>query len=128
MVARAAIERDLSSYKDQWQRLQEMEVEAPYGPVYPEQSDLRELTRSGTCLLAVTLRHGTDCIEATWDGGSGQHIVNGASVVISREHPKIDKLRTCTVANRCRGRLVLHPGLPDVDIDDGTWRLDLEAN
>ena len=41
-VARAAIERDLSCYADQWQRLQEMEVEAPYGPVNPEAADLRE--------------------------------------------------------------------------------------
>ena len=69
-----------------------------------------------------------DCIEATWDGPSGRHFVKGAVVVISRRHPKIDKLRTCTVANRCRGRLQLRPGLPDLDVESDTWRLDVEAN
>ena len=114
-VARAAIERDLSCYADQWRHLQEVEVEAAYGPVYPEPADIQELSRKGTCIHAVTLRRGMGCIEATWAGDSGRHIVEGAAVVISREHPNIDKLRTCTVAHRCRGRLELRPGLPDLD-------------
>jgi len=127
-VARAAIERDLSCYADQWRHLQEVEVEAPYGPVFPEPADIQELSRRGTCIHDVTLRHGMDCIEATWAGNSGRHILEGAAVVISREHPKIDKLRTCTVANRQTGRLELHPGLPDLDIEKDTWRLDVEVN
>jgi hypothetical protein len=69
-----------------------------------------------------------DCIEATWAGDSGQHIVEGDAVVISREHPKVDKLRTCTVATKRRGRLELRPGLPDVGIENDTWRLDVEVN
>ena len=35
-VARAAIERDLSCYADQWLWPQGVEVEAAYGPVDPE--------------------------------------------------------------------------------------------
>ena len=69
-----------------------------------------------------------DCIEATWAGDSGRQIVEGATVVISRKHPKVDKLRTCTVATRSRGRLELRPGLPDVDIENDTSRLDVEVN
>ena len=126
-VARAAIERDLSWYADQWRHLQEVEVEAAYGPIDPEPADIQELSRKGTCIHDVTLRRGMDCIEATWAGDSGRHIVEGAAVVISREHPKVDKLRTCTVATRSRGRLELRPGLPDVDIENDTWRLDVES-
>ena len=57
-VARAAIERDLSCYADQWRHLQEVEVEAAYGPIDPELADIQELTRKGTCIHDVTLRHG----------------------------------------------------------------------
>ena len=128
VVAVAAIERDLSCYADQWRHLQEEEVEAPYGPIDPELADIKELRRKGTCIHGVTLRGGVDCIEATWAGDSGQNIDEDAAVVISREHPKVDKLRTCTVATKCRGRLELRPGLPDVDIENGTWRLDVEVN
>ena len=127
-VARAAIERDLSCYADQWRHLQEVEVEGAYGPVDPVPADIQELSRKGTCIHDVTLRRGRDCIEATWAGNSGRQIVEGVAVVISREHPKIDKLRTCTVANRCPGRLELRPGLPDLDIENDTWRLDVEVN
>ena len=47
--ASAAIERDLRCYADQWRNLQEIEVEAVYGPVDPEEADIQELTRKGTC-------------------------------------------------------------------------------
>ena len=127
-VARAAIERDLSCYADQWQHLQEVEVEAAYGPIDPEPEDRQELSRKGTCIHDVTLRHGMQCIEATWAGDSGQQIVEGAAVVISREHPKVDKLRTCIVDMRRPGLLELRPGLPDADIENDTWRLDVEVN
>ena len=131
VVAREAIERDLSCYADQWRHLQEEEVEAPYGPIDPELADIEELGRKGTCIHGVTLRGGVDCIEATWAGDSGQNIDEDAAVVISREHPKVDKLGTLTVATRNRGRLELHPGLLDVDLDNLScqlWRLDLEVN
>ena len=108
--------------------LQEEEVESPYGTIDPELADIQELSRKGTCIHDVTLRRDMDCIEATWAGDSGQNIEEGAAVVISREHPKVDKLRTCTVATRRRGRLELRPGLPDVDIENDTWRLDVEVN
>ena len=41
--SRAAIERDLRCYADQWQKLQEAEAESAYGPVYPEPADIQEL-------------------------------------------------------------------------------------
>ena len=81
-VARAAIERDLRCYADQWRHLQEVEVEAAYGPIDPEPEDRQELSRKGTCIHDVMLRHGMECIEATWAGDSGQNIVEGAAVVI----------------------------------------------
>ena len=124
---RAAIERDLSCYADHWRHLQEEEVEAPYGPIDAELADIEELRRKGTCILAVTLRAGVDGIEATWAGDSGQNIEEGAAVVISREHPKVDRLRTFTVATRNPGRLELRPGLSDADLDKHKWRLDLEV-
>ena len=131
-VARAAIERDLSCYADQWRYLQQVEVEAAYGPADPELADKQELSRKGTCIHDVTLRCGEDCIEATWAGDSERHIVEGVSVVISREHPKIDTLRSCIVASReyhrGRDRLVLLPPLPDVDFENDTWLLDVEVN
>ena len=127
-VARAAIERDLICYADQWRHLQECEVESAYGPFEPLPDDIKDLNLKGTCILDVTLRRGMDCIEATWAGNSGRRIDVGDAVVISCEHPKIDKLRTCTVAKRCSGRLELRPGLPDLDIEKNTWRLDVEVN
>ena len=127
-VARAAIECDLNCYAGQWRHLQEVDVEAAYGPVDPAPAGIRELSRKGTCIYDVTLRPCMDCTEVTWAGDDGRHIVEGDVVVISREHPKIDKLRTCTVSNRCRGRLELRPGLLDVDIENDTWRLDVQVN
>ena len=56
-VARAAIERDLSCYADQWQHLQEVEVEAAYGPIDPEPEDRQELSRKGTCIHDLSLIH-----------------------------------------------------------------------
>ena len=123
-----AIERDLRFYADHWLYLQEEEVEVPYGPINPEASDMEELFRKGTCIHDVTLRHGSDGIQATWRGHSGRLILTGAVVVISRTHPKVDKLRTFNVATRHEGQLELRPWIPDVDIAKGTWRLDLEVN
>ena len=59
-VSRAAIERDLRCYADQWQKLQEAEAESAYGPVYPETADIQELNRKGSCIHDVTLRRGMD--------------------------------------------------------------------
>ena len=108
--ARAAIECGLTCYAIQWRELQLVEVEALYGPVDPKQADIQELSRKGTCMHDVTLRHGMDCIEAAWAGDSGRHIVEGTVVVIIREHPKIDKLRTCTAVKRSGRWLELRPG------------------
>ena len=128
-IAKAAIERDLTCYADQWQYLQGEEVEAAYGPIDPEQADLQELSRKGTCIHNVTLRPGMDCIEAqVGENQLSQCFVEKASVVISRKHPKVDKLKTCWVQTRRRGLLKLRPELPDVDIENGTWRLDVEVN
>ena len=52
-VARAAIERDLNCYADQWRHLQEVEVEAAYGVFDPEPADIQELRRQGTCIHDV---------------------------------------------------------------------------
>ena len=97
-VAKAAIECDLNCYANQWRQLQLDEVEDAYGPLFPEPTDIDELRRTGNCIHDVTLHRGIDCIKAAWLGDGGQHIVKGTSVVISRKHPKIDKLRTCVVA------------------------------
>ena len=94
LVARERIERDLKGYAEQWKRLQLVEVEASYGPLYPDQDQMQDLRRSGTCLFDVTLRHGEDCIEASFDGGCGQKWAIDAAVVISRRHPSIDKLKS----------------------------------
>ena len=64
-VEEAAIERDLSCYADQWQHLQEVEVEAAYGPFDPQPANIQELSRIGTCIHHATLFHGRDCMEAT---------------------------------------------------------------
>ena len=93
----------------------------------PKLQDTRDLNRNGTCILQATLLRGTDCIEATWNDGSGRLIEKGTEVVISREHPSIDKLRTCYVVKRESRRLQLRP-VPEEDIGDGTWRLDVQAN
>ena len=127
-VARAAIERNLSCYADQWRRLQEVEVGASYGPVDPEPDVIKDLTRRGTCILAATLRRGTDCTEVTCSAVSGPHIVDGVEVGIRRSHPKLDGLRQCTVSNRRGDRFELHPDVPDEDIDHVTWRLDVQVN
>ena len=58
--SRAAIERDLRCYADQWQNLQDVEADSAYGPVYPEPADVHELSRKGTCIHDVTLRRGMD--------------------------------------------------------------------
>ena len=64
-----------------------------------------------------------DCIEDTWDGDAGREIVEGAAVIMSREHPEIDKIGICTVVNRWRGRLELGRWSPDLDIEKkpGGW-------
>ena len=70
-----------------------------------------------------------DCIEATWDGDAGREIDEGAAVIISREHPKIDKIGIFTVANRCPGRLELDIDIDiDMDIEEYTWRMDVKVN
>ena len=51
--ARAAIQRDLTCYAEQWQYLQEVEVEAAYGVFDPEPADIQELRRQGTCIHDV---------------------------------------------------------------------------
>ena len=76
-VASAAIKRDLTCYGIQWHQLQLAEVENPYGPRNPEAGDIKDLKRSGTCIQNVTLRRAIDCINATWVGGGGQHIIQG---------------------------------------------------
>ena len=58
----------------------------------------------------------------------GGDIVEGDDFVISRTHPQVDILTTCIVATKSRGRLKLRAGLADVDIETGTWRLDLKVN
>ena len=100
VVAREAIERDLSCYADYWRLLQEEEVQAPYGPIEPELDDIQELQRKGTWISDVTLGAGSDGIEATWTGKFGQNIVEGDDVVISRTHPQVDILTTCIVATK----------------------------
>jgi len=126
LVARERIERDLKGYAEQWKRLQLVEVEASYGPLYPDQDQMQDLRRSGTCLFDVTLRHGEDCIEASFDGGCGQKWAINAAVVISRRHPSIDKLKSLWIKSMHRGRLKLVPAIPGLEIQNGTWRLDLE--
>ena len=70
-----------------------------------------------------------DCIVATWDGDAGRGIDEGATVIISREHPKIDKFGTCTVAKNLPARLGLDIDIDiDINIEEYTWRLDVEVN
>ena len=128
VFGREAIEPDLSSYARQWRFLLQKEVEAPYGPIQPEPDDIQELRRKGTWIPDVTLHARVDCIEARWTENVGHNIVQGTDVVISRTHPKVDKLRTCTVTARTHRRLLLRAWSPDPDIEMGTWRLDVEVN
>ena len=128
VFGREAIEPDLSSYARQWRFLLQKEVEAPYGPIQPEPDDIQELRRKGTWIPDVTLHVRVDCIEARWTENVGHNIVQGTDVVISRTHPKVDKLRTCTVTARAHRRLLLRAWSPDPDIEMGTWRLDVEVN
>ena len=107
-------------------------MEDVYGPVYPEPADIEELRRKGTCIHVVTLRGCIDCIKAEWFGDAGEHIVKGTVVVLSRTHPMIDKERTCIVAKRDRNgdrnELEFRATVEDLEIAEGIWRLDAEAN
>ena len=60
VVSRAAIERDLRCYADQWKKPQEAEAESAYDFVYTEPADIQELNRRGSCIHDVTLRRGMD--------------------------------------------------------------------
>ena len=56
---REEIKRDLTRYAAKWLKLQQIEVESPYGPCSePDQAAIEELTRNGTCMSDVTLRRG----------------------------------------------------------------------
>ena len=127
-VAEAAIKCGLSCYANQWWCLQLNEVEDAYGPLFPQRSHIEKLRRSGNCIHDVTFHRGIHCIKATWPGDGGQHIIKGTVVVISRTHPKIDKLRSCVVQERDRGELEVAAWAEDVDIEEGTWRLDADVN
>ena len=152
-LAEAAIKCDLNCYANQWRHLQLNEVEDAYGPLFPQWSHIEKLRRSGNCIHDVTFHRGIDCIKATWPGDGGRHIIQGTSVVISRTHPKIDKLRSCVVNESVvneMGQDELHFAVKDlnfavkdlnesvvnemsacaedVDIEEGTWRLDVEIN
>ena len=145
-LAEAAIKCDLNCYANQWRHLQLNEVEDAYGPLFPQRSHIEKLRRSGNCIHDVTFHRGIDCIKATWPGDGGRHIIQGTSVVISRTHPKIDKLRSCVVNESVvneMGQDELHFAVKDlnesvvnemsacaedVDIEEGTWRLDVEIN
>ena len=65
-----------------------MEVESVYGPVHATSAEALEVIRKGTCIPDATLRRGSNCIEASWAEDAGWDILEGASVVISRQHPK----------------------------------------
>ena len=74
-----------------------------------------------------------DCVVVTWYGDAGRAIDEGATVIISRMHPKIDKLATCTVAENRPGRMELYLAAEididdDIEIDDYTWRLDVQVS
>ena len=127
-VAEAAIKCDLNCYANQWRHLQLNEVEDAYGPLFPQRSHIDKLRRNGNCIHDVTFHRGIDCIKAAWPGDGGQHIMQGTFVVISRTHPKIDKLTSCVVKERGRGELEFAACAKDVDIEEGTWRLDAEIN
>ena len=128
VLAEAAIKCDLNCYANQWQHLQLNEMEDAYGPLFPQWKHIEKLRRSGNCIHDVTFHRGIDCIKATWPGDGGRHIIQGTSVVISRTHPNIDKLRRCSVNERGQGELQFAACAEDVDIEEGTWRLDAEIN
>ena len=125
-----AIERDLKCYSDSYWYLQLQEVESCYGPVEPKAKELQELCAKGTCNFNVSLAIGRDCVEATLPHSEefGSCFKEGVFVVISREHPAIDRFKSFTVAKRRRGQLELTPLRSESVIQDGLWRLDVEAN
>ena len=63
--ARAAIERDLSCYADQWRYLQQVEVEAPYGPVDPEPAGRWATARARIIITATATATTTATTPAT---------------------------------------------------------------
>ena len=127
-VALPAIMRDLACYGEQWMYLQQSEVEDAYGPIHPDRAEMQQLSARGTCIPAATLSSGDECTLATWDGQIGQHFGKGSRVVISRQHPKVDQLGSCSVSSSSPGRLHLNFQTPDVDPEPETWRLDLRPN
>ena len=127
-TARAAIQRDLHCYAELWQSLVAVEIEAPYGPPDCQPADRAALEKQGSCILGATLRHGTDCIEAAWAGGTGRGVNVGDTVLISRSNPKVDKVATGTVVDRSQGYLRIQGAAVDDCIATGTWRLDREVN
>ena len=65
VVAREAIERDLTCYSDSYWYLQLQEVESCYGLVEPTPEDLHALCSNGTCNFNVALAIGRNYVEAT---------------------------------------------------------------
>ena len=126
--SRETIERDLESYANHLRRLHRMEVEAVYGAVDSAPADTLQLSSKGTCILHAVLRRGVNCIAASWHGQSGRHFLKDVVVVIRRRHPNVESPGTLTVADSFPGRLQLHHGLLDLDIEHDRWRLDVEAN
>ena len=125
-----AIERDLKCYSDSYWYLQLQEVESCYGPVEPKAKELQALCAKGTCNFNVSLAIGRDCVEATLPDSEefGSCFKEGVIVVISREHPAINKFKSFTGAERRRGQLQLTPYWSEPEIEEGLWRLDVEAN
>ena len=68
------------------------QVAAASCSVFPEAVEIDTLSRKGTCIHDVTLRRDVDCVEVAWAGDAGSEIKDGAVVLISREHLKIDIL------------------------------------
>ena len=87
------VNRDLTRYAARWLKLQQIEVESPYGPrSEADHAAIEEVTRNGSCIRDVSLRRGDHCIVATWPGPGGWKIGDDATVVISREHPQYDSV------------------------------------
>ena len=118
--AKAAIECDLNCYGTQWRQLQLDEVENAYGPLVPEAGDIEDLKRNGTCIQHVTLHRVKNSIQATWLGDVGEQIKEGSSIVISRNHPKIDTFRWAVVASRGEHELQFRARAEDADLEEGT--------
>ena len=104
-VTNATIQGDLNCYKKQWHQLELAETHNPYGPSNPEAGDIKDLKRSGNCILNVTLRRQIDCMKATWIGDDGDKIIKGISIVISRTHPLRNELRTAVVTSKRKNEL-----------------------